>query len=168
MVRKAVPPASRSEVKSSRGNADSTPIRSDKRSFASLFFGIGELRAPELESVRFDPLARLGIKTRAEHAAIASQIAASCAYLGGLAPVLRARSEWYDGTGRPDRLRRDAIPAASRVLAVSIAYDALEESYRSRITEERALPMTRLETASGTQFDPQVVRALSEVVKARA
>lgn len=134
---------------------------------ASLLFGVGEVRAREPEPSQFDALARLGIETRAEHAIAAAKLVAQCPYLAELAPVLRARAEWYDGTGAPDRIRHDAIPQASRVLAVTIAFDAVDEAYRSRITEERTLPIVRLETASGTQFDPAVVRALSEVVKAR-
>jgi HD-GYP domain-containing protein (c-di-GMP phosphodiesterase class II) len=63
-------------------------------------------------------------------------------------------------------LRHDAIPKAAQVLAACIAFDAIDEAYRSRITEERTLPIVRLETASGTQFDPGAVRALAEVVKA--
>jgi response regulator RpfG family c-di-GMP phosphodiesterase len=134
---------------------------------APLLFGIGELRAPELESAQFDALARLGIETRAQHAITAAKLVAQCPYLSDVAPVVRARAEWYDGTGAPDRLRHDAIPQAARALSAAIAYDAIDEAYRSRITEERTLPMVRLETASGTQFEPDVVRALSEVVKAR-
>lgn len=133
---------------------------------AALLFGIGELRAPELEAAQFDALARLGIEARAGHAIAAAKLVAQCPQLADVAPVLRARSEWYDGTGAPDGLRHGAIPRAAHVLAVSIAYDAIDEIYRSRITEERTLPIVRLETASGTQFDPDVVRALSEVVKA--
>ena len=134
---------------------------------ASLLFGIGELHAAEPEAVQFDPLARLGIETRAQHAAAAAKLTAQCPYLSTVSPLLRARAEWYDGTGAPDRLRHDAIPRAAQVLAVTIAFDAIDEAYRSRITEERTLPVVRMETASGTQFDPNVVRALLEVVKAR-
>ncbi|HET9097683.1 MAG TPA: HD domain-containing phosphohydrolase [Candidatus Baltobacteraceae bacterium] len=134
---------------------------------ASLLFGIGELRAPQPEAGQFDALARLGIETRAEHAVASARLIAQCPHLAQLAPILRARAEWYDGTGAPDRLRHEAIPRAAHVLAVSIAFDAIDEAYRSRITEERTLPVVRLETASGTQFDPKVVRALCEVVKAR-
>jgi response regulator RpfG family c-di-GMP phosphodiesterase len=133
---------------------------------ASMLFGIGELRSTQSEE-QFDALARLGIETRAEHAVAAARLAAACPCLADIAPVLRARAEWYDGTGAPDRLRHDAIPKAAHVLAVTIAFESVDEAYRSRITEERTLPIVRLETASGTQFDPAVVRALSEVVKAR-
>ena len=135
---------------------------------ASLTFGAGELRASQLESAQFDPLARLGIEARATHAVAAADLVERCDFLRDAAPALRARAEWFDGTGRPGALRDGAIPRAGRVLAVAIAFDALDESYRSRVTEERTLPIVRLETAAGTQFDPALVRALAGVVKAHA
>ncbi len=135
---------------------------------AATLFGIGELGSPNLESAQFDALARLGIETRAKHAVAAANLVEQCGYLSDVAPVLRARAEWYDGSGAPDGLRHGAIPRAAQLLAVAIAYDAIDEAYRSRITEERTLPIVRVETVSGTQFDPAVVRALSEVVRARA
>jgi response regulator RpfG family c-di-GMP phosphodiesterase len=134
---------------------------------ASQLFGIGELRALQLENAQFDPLARLGIDKRAEHAVIAARLIAQCPHIADVAPAVRARAEWYDGTGRPDGLRHDAIPRAAQLLAVCAAFDAIDEAYRSRITEERTLPVVRLETASGTQFEPAAVRALAEIVKAR-
>lgn len=158
--------AHRSEEIAKQRGLDADVLR--QSALASLLFGIGELRAPELESVQFDGLARLGIEIRAEHAVTAARLVAQCPYLSELAPVLRARAEWYDGTGAPDRLRHGAIPIAAHVLSVSIAYDAIDEAYRSRITEERTLPVVRLESVAGTQFDPETVRALSDVVKARA
>jgi|SRR5579884_1136278 len=122
---------------------------------ASMLFGIGELRAAALESAQFDPLARLGIETRAAHATRAAALIESCAYLSDVAPIVKARSEWYDGTGAPQGLRQNAIPIGARVLAVAIAYDTIDQAHR-------------LETAAGTQFDPACVRALAEVVKTRA
>ncbi len=92
----------------------------------------------------------------------------SAAPLAGVAPIVRARGEWYDGTGSPDALKHDAIPSASSVLAISIAYDALDEAYHARVSDERALPNVRIETASGTQFEPKTVRALTELLKTRA
>lgn len=135
---------------------------------AALLFGIGEIRAPELEAQQFDPLARLGVETRALHALAASHLVGGCDYLQPIAPSLRARAEWYDGTGGPDQLRHDAIPTVSQILGIAVAFDAIDEAYRSRITEERTLPIARLETASGTQFDPQVFLAFAGIVKAHA
>ncbi len=135
---------------------------------ASLLFGIGELTANKRESLQFDALARLGIATRAENAERAASLIERCPSLARIAPIVRARSEWYDGTGAPAGLRHDAIPPATRVLSLSIAYDAIDEAYRSRITEERTTPIARIEAVAGTQFDPQSVRALAEVLKTPA
>lgn len=134
----------------------------------ALLFGVGELQAGDVRASDFDPLARLGNRVRATQAAAAADLASRCEPLAELAPVLRARAEWYDGTGEPDALRHGAIPRASHALGVCIAFDAIDEAYRSRVSEERTLPIARLETAAGTQFDPDVVRALGEIVKARA
>jgi response regulator RpfG family c-di-GMP phosphodiesterase len=136
-------------------------------SLASALFAIGELRSAEMEAAQFDPLARFGIEIRARHAVAAAGLIAQCDVLTGIAAAVRARAEWHDGTGAPDGLRHADIPRVARALAVAIAYDALQEAYRTRIGEERTLPMARLETAAGTQFDPAVVRALGEVEKAR-
>lgn len=135
---------------------------------AALLFAIGELRSVELETVQFDPLARLGIETRARNAIAAAALMAACPALSGAAALVRARAEWYDGTGMPDRLRHGALPRGAQVLAVCIAYEAMDETYRTRITEDRTAPIARIETAGGTQFDPVTVRALVEVLKAHA
>jgi HD domain len=74
----------------------------------------------------------------------AAQLIAQCPFLSHVAPVIEARHEAY---GTPS-------PRASRVLAVSVAYDVPADA-------------DRVERGSGTQFDPQVVHALLEVLKAR-
>ena len=134
---------------------------------ASSLFGIGELRAASIESAQFDPLARLGIETRAAHALRGASLLDQRSHVAAAAPIIRSRAEWYDGTGAPQGLRHDAIPIGSGILAVAIAFDAIEDAFRTRVAEERLSPMGRIETASGTQFDPACIRALGEVLKAR-
>ena len=74
--------------------------------------------------------------------------------------VVRASHERWDGGGYPDGLRGEEIPLASRIVSACDAYNAMttDRSYR------RALPISdaiaELERCSGTQFDPDVVRAL--------
>ena len=136
--------------------------------FGALLSGAGELQSEELESSQFDALSRLALEPRARSAAATAALIEACPFLKDVAPIVRARAEWYDGTGAPHALRHDSIPKGARILAAAIAYDALDEAYRSRITEDRVAPMTRMETAAGTQFDPDTIRALAEVVKAHA
>jgi HD-GYP domain-containing protein (c-di-GMP phosphodiesterase class II) len=86
--------------------------------------------------------------------------------LGDVGVVVRASHERYDGGGYPDGLAGDAIPLASRIVSACDAYNAMttDRSYR------RALPLEvaarELRANAGTQFDPDVVTALLDVVGA--
>jgi diguanylate cyclase (GGDEF)-like protein len=75
--------------------------------------------------------------------------------------VLHHHERW-DGAGYPQRLAGDQIPLTARILFVADAYDAMtsERAYAERFTQSEAL--AELERCAGTQFDPAVVRALTE------
>ncbi len=122
---------------------------------ASRIFGAGELRSRSVEDEQFDALARLGIDTRARNAVAAAALAADIDSLRDAAAVVRARSEWYDGTGKPDGLRGSNLPIAALILAAAIAHERVDRT-------------SRLDEAAGTQFDPSVVRAMMEAAKAIA
>jgi response regulator RpfG family c-di-GMP phosphodiesterase len=134
----------------------------------AMLFGIGEIAEQGSDARRFDPLARLGIAPRAANAVAAAEVIAGSPLLHALAPQLRAIGEWYDGTGRPDALRHEAIPVTAQIVAACIAYDELAERARSRAGSAKQSPIEALETAAGTQFDPVVIRALAKCVRVRA
>jgi putative two-component system response regulator len=85
----------------------------------------------------------------------------SLAFLGMASSIVRHHHERYDGTGYPDRLCGDEIPAAARLLALADVYDAL----RRRRQHKPALPHSEavkiLLEASPGQFDPYVVQAFA-------
>jgi response regulator RpfG family c-di-GMP phosphodiesterase len=122
---------------------------------ASRLYGCGEMGSGAEGESSFDPLSRLGIDERAAHARAGAALLEPNATLANAAPILRARAEWFDGTGKPSGLFKDAIPAGAAILAAAIAYDALERK-------------DRIDTASGTQFDPRIVRATLEAARALA
>ncbi|MBV8583913.1 MAG: hypothetical protein JO241_07940 [Candidatus Eremiobacteraeota bacterium] len=134
-------------------NVDAT--ENERLALAVRLYGAGEIAKSQQSEASFDPLARLGIDDRAAHAVLAAKLVEENPTLGRAAAVLRARSEWYDGTGKPDGLFHRAIPAAAGLLAAAIAYDALGHK-------------DRIDTAAGTQFDPQTVRAVLEAARTRA
>ncbi|MGH2921120.1 MAG: bifunctional diguanylate cyclase/phosphohydrolase [Gaiellaceae bacterium] len=83
----------------------------------------------------------------------------------GIEPVaewILHHHERWDGTGYPDRLPGPMIPLGARVIFVVDAYDAMtsDRVYRGRLTPREALD--ELQRCAGTQFDPEVVDALSE------
>ncbi len=124
-------------------------------SLACRMFGAGEVTQAHTEDAQFDPLARLGIDLRARNAAAAASLAEPLETLRHVSAIIAARSEWFDGTGKPKQLKHGEIPRESAILATAIAYERLDRG-------------ERLEDAAGTQFDPVVVRALIETAKARA
>jgi len=74
--------------------------------------------------------------------------------------MIRAHHEAWDGSGYPDGLRGEQIPALARVLAVADSFDAIvsHRSYRAGATPFDAVQ--EIEAMAGIQFDPDVVRAL--------
>lgn len=135
---------------------------------AARIFGAGEIVARFAEDSQFDPLSRLGIDDRARNAKAAADFAQGFAALRQAADIVRLRSEWFDGTGKPRGFRSDRIPAAAGILAAAVAYDALERQYRAQVRSVREAPAEKIDHAAGTQFSPQVIRALLDVARAPA
>ncbi|HZT84389.1 MAG TPA: diguanylate cyclase [Gaiellaceae bacterium] len=75
--------------------------------------------------------------------------------------VLHHHERW-DGAGYPNRLAGDQIPLGARIIFVADAYDAMtsDRAYRQAMPQRDAL--AELERCAGTQFDPAVVKALSD------
>jgi putative nucleotidyltransferase with HDIG domain len=83
----------------------------------------------------------------------------------GIEPVadwILHHHERWDGNGYPDRLPGPQIPLGARIIFVVDAYDAMtsDRVYRGSLSPHEALE--ELERCAGTQFDPDVVLALSE------
>jgi len=73
--------------------------------------------------------------------------------------------EHYDGTGYPEGLTGSQIPIGARIIHVADAYQAMTSDRVYRKALEPAEAVRRLWAAAGTQFDPEVVRVLVEVLK---
>ena len=74
--------------------------------------------------------------------------------------------ESFDGKGYPAGLKDTEIPVVSRIVCVIDAFDAMVSSrpYRKGLPYEEAV--RRLTEASGTQFDPVVVRSFLSFAEA--
>lgn len=73
------------------------------------------------------------------------------------ARIVRAHHERWDGTGYPDGLAGEAIPADARLLALADAIAAMTEPRAYRPKQPAVLD--ELRRGAGTQFDPALIPA---------
>jgi response regulator RpfG family c-di-GMP phosphodiesterase len=91
------------------------------------------------------------------HATRGEAILAAIPALSTIAPAVRATSEHWDGTGRPDGLRHEAIPLFSRIIAVCNAWDAITNGPDEL---DLATARTTLRKDAGTKLCPVCVDVL--------
>ena len=77
--------------------------------------------------------------------------------------ALRHHERW-DGSGYPDGLSGEAIPAMARVVAVADVFDALLSSRPYKTPWTVAATVEELKAQSGRHFEPRVVAALLELM----
>jgi putative nucleotidyltransferase with HDIG domain len=78
--------------------------------------------------------------------------------------IVRSHHERWDGEGYPDRLAGPAIPLEARIISCCDAWNAMrtDRSYRKALPHATALTQMRANT--GSQFDPEVVKAMLRIV----
>jgi len=99
-----------------------------------------------------------------EHAAAGAAIVSEISLLAHLTPAVRGHHERVDGRGYPNALEGSEIPVAVRIVSVADSFNAMigNRPYRSPMAPTAALEQLRIH--SGSQFDPNVVSAMIEVV----
>jgi putative nucleotidyltransferase with HDIG domain len=102
------------------------------------------------------------------HAVVGYEIVKTYPKLTDIAGLVRSHHERYDGRGYPDRLDRASIPMQVRIVSVADTFNAMigRRPYRAPFSPSRAI--AELQSASGTQLDPDVVRALLDVITGSA
>jgi HD-GYP domain-containing protein (c-di-GMP phosphodiesterase class II) len=125
---------------------------------------IGEIAVPDALLEKNTPLTEGEEELIHKHPAVGASVVSRVPALRALAPLIRGHHERWDGQGYPDGLAATAIPLGARVLAVADAFRALtaERAFRRAVDPPAALGEIR--RGAGTQFDPNVVRALERVV----
>src|SRR5262249_1753049 len=115
----------------------------------------GKLEFDELLSMQAHTL--LGSETLQ---AVFRRHGTALAFLQMAIDIARHHHERYHGTGYPDRLARNAIPLAARLLAISDGYDALRSrrTYRPALSHPAALQVME----QPGSFDPHLLKAFQK------
>jgi HD-GYP domain-containing protein (c-di-GMP phosphodiesterase class II) len=160
---------SRGVVELSLAVSDSLGLDFDQRrnvEFAALLHDVGKISVPKeiinkpgpLDDAEWEVIRRHTI----EGERMLKRIGGVLAEVGR---IVRASHEDFDGSGYPDGLAGEEIPIEARIVTCCDAFSAMTttRSYRKAMSVEAAL--AELRACSGTQFDPEVVSALVELVE---
>lgn len=133
---------------------------------AALLHDIGKIGFPdELLNLPVNLMAGDFLGTFRKHPVRAEQLLMPLEDLRGVAAVLRAQMERFDGGGFPDGAVGLAIPLGARILALASDYDNLQIG---ALVQRKVLPQDARQIvydSSGKRYDPSVVaafRALNE------
>lgn len=135
-------------------------------SLTSPLHDIGKVGIPDHILLKNGPLTDEEYSVMKQHAIVGSMTldAAIRAYpeaqfLYMARDIARTHHERFDGSGYPDGLAGTSIPLAGRIMALADVYDALttQHVYKPAYTHEQAREILLM--GSGTQFDPDIVRA---------
>lgn len=131
---------------------------------ASLLHDIGKIGTPEKLLNKTSELTIGERKIIQRHVADGVTILQSIKELDGALAGVKYHHERYNGKGYPEGLKGKQIPLLASIIAVADTFDAMttDRPYRRAKTKEEA--RLELKRYSGTQFNPEVIKAALEVL----
>jgi HD-GYP domain-containing protein (c-di-GMP phosphodiesterase class II) len=131
---------------------------------AALLHDIGLLMLPHdltIGESRFDPESYVTVQN---HPRLGASLLEPFFFLREAAVLIAHHHERWDGSGYPYGIRGRFIPLGSRILSIADAFDAIEIPRVLWPDIRRNIALRILQVASGTQFDPHLVRVLTQAM----
>jgi HD-GYP domain-containing protein (c-di-GMP phosphodiesterase class II) len=126
---------------------------------------VGKLGIPDQILLKPKPLTRAEFDTIEQHTVLGAGLLAGSgsAILQLGEQIALTHHERWDGHGYPAGLAGEAIPIAGRIVAIVDSFDAMayDRPYRAASSVKHTLD--EIERCSGSQFDPQIVKAFLEL-----
>ncbi|MFF2325259.1 MULTISPECIES: HD-GYP domain-containing protein [unclassified Streptomyces] len=132
--------------------------------FAGILHDVGKLGVPTRVLRKDGPLTPEERRVIELHPEYGHEIVRGIGFLGEARAAILHHHERLDGSGYPYGLSGREIPEFARVVAVADAFDAMTSTRSYRRGRPVPAALEELERCAGTQFDPQMVRALVRAV----
>lgn len=125
---------------------------------AGILHDIGKIATPDNVLLKPGKLSDLEYTLIKEHVNTSYEILAGIPMYKEIADIIAHHHERYDGLGYPGALKGDEISMLSHIMIVADAFDAMTTNRIYKGRKDMAEALEELETCSGTQFHPKVVR----------
>lgn len=125
---------------------------------ACLLHDIGILMLPTHLRTDRSPLDSDSYVTLQNHPRLGATLLEPFPFLREATTLIAHHHERWDGSGYPYGIRAEFIPLGARILAIADAFDAIQIPGISDYAVRNTIALRILHVASGTQFDPTLVR----------
>jgi len=132
---------------------------------AGLLHDIGKFAFPDRILLADRPLSEADLEIVRQHPIHGADLVRRIEGYEKIAAVILAHHERVDGTGYPNGLRGDEIPALARIVSVADTYDVLtaRDTYRPPISSSEAI--AELRNVAGSQLDSRFVELFIEILE---
>ncbi|MFZ5988677.1 MAG: bifunctional diguanylate cyclase/phosphohydrolase [Bacillota bacterium] len=126
---------------------------------AALLHDIGKVEIPEAVLNKCEPLTSGELNILRKHPSYSVDILEPLSSMELLIDSIKYHHERFDGKGYPSGIKGNDIPLEARILCVADAFDAMlsDRPYRKGMKMDQVV--SELKNNSGTQFDPETVKA---------
>ncbi|MGB6330924.1 MAG: HD domain-containing phosphohydrolase [Candidatus Sulfotelmatobacter sp.] len=132
---------------------------------AGVVHDVGKIAVPDAILLKPGRLTEDEWKIVREHPVVGERICAPLKSFRLVLPIIRHHHEKLDGSGYPDGLCGEAIPATARIMQIVDVFDALttERPYKKALCETEALQIMGQEVAKGW-WDRQMLEEFERLV----
>ena len=128
---------------------------------AALLHDIGLLKLPPHLMSRSDCLEPESYVAIQNHPRLGALLLEPFFFLREASVLVAHHHERWDGSGYPYGIRGRFVPLGARILSIADAFDAIRIPEVSSRAARNTIALRIIQVAAGTQFDPELVTALS-------
>jgi HD-GYP domain-containing protein (c-di-GMP phosphodiesterase class II) len=126
---------------------------------------LGKVGVPETILNKSGPLNPEEWELMKEHVQFGHKLLQPLQTLAEVSAMVLHHHEMYDGSGYPEGRAGEEIPLGARIIAIADAYDTITSDRTYKKARPAAAALAEIERCAGAQFDPQLVRIFTGVVR---